>query len=531
MKLAATLFLCLAATVSAQERLTLTFALTPAQRADLDRLLANQHDPSHPEYRRWLTPAEFADRFGMDRVRLDEVADALRAEGFTVEPARSRRWIAITAPIDQTAAIAADRRRIVRRLPSHLSALIETVRAHGDIRWNAPRFTPQYALSDGAHALAPADLAAIYGTAGDGEGQSIAIVGQSNFYLSDVQAFREKFRLPDRVPRLVLVGDEPGFDPNGGMLEALVDLQWAGAVAPRADLIYVYARDVLDALHAAIDRNLAPVVNFSFGVCEANLPPALVDSLRLLAKQANAQGITWVASSGDSGAAACNLFGNHATLGLNVMFPASLPEVTGVGGTQLDEGSGSYWVDGAATRYIPEIAWNDTTRSPGFSATGGGASLLFPRPDWQRGHGVPLKDARHVPDVAFPASPFHNPYMAIAGNTLITLGGTSISGPVFSGVMAVVNQRAGRVGNINPLLYRAHDAGASWFHDVTGGDNIVQCVPGTKDCVDGVVGYRAGPGYDPVTGLGSIDIPAFVEGVRAYLLRPAFRLPSRAGKH
>jgi hypothetical protein len=496
-------------------RVTLTFPLTTAQEADLDRLLDAQQDPDSPEFHRWLTPEEFGERFGPAPEQLENVAAWLRAEGLTVEEtARGRRWIVASGAADQV-----DRTR--RRVPSHLAAVVPTV------RWTPPRLQPRQTVDDGSHALAPADLAAIYGVAGDGAGQTIGILGQSNFYLSDVAEFRSRFGLPERTPRVILVGAEPGFDPNGGMLEALVDLEWSGAVAPMADLVYVYARDIVDALRAAVDRNVAPVLNFSFGVCEANVPPPVIESIQALVRQANAQGITFVAGSGDNGAAACNYFGNVATLGLNVMFPASLPEATAVGGTLLNEGTGSYWSNGVATGYIPEIAWNDTPRRPVFTATGGGASMLYPKPRWQTGFGVPPENARHVPDVAFAASPVHNPYIAIAGNAIVLLGGTSVTAPVFAGVMAVVNQRVGRMGNINSMLYANHDEGspAPWFHDIVEGDNIVQCFPGTRDCVDGLFGYRAGPGYDPVTGLGSIDIPVFVNGVAARIGKRQIRRP------
>jgi subtilase family serine protease len=495
-------------------RITLTFSLTADQQSDLDRLLEAQHDPDSPEFHRWLTPEEFGERFGPTGQQLDDAAAWLRAEGLTVEDtARSRRWMVASGTSSPT------------RLPGHLAGVVATIRRQTELRWTPSRLQPRYAVDNGEHALAPADLAAIYGVAGDGAGQTIGILGHSNFYLADVQEFRARFGLPERVPRVILIGEEPGFDPNGGMLEALVDLEWSGAVAPKADLVYVYSRDILDALRAAVERNVAPVLNFSFGICEANVPPAEIETVQSLVRQANAQGITFVAGSGDNGSAACNHFGNVATLGLNVMFPASLPEATAVGGTLLNEGSGSYWSNGAATGYIPEVAWNDTPRRPVFTASGGGASMLYRKPRWQLGPGVPPKDARHIPDVAFAASPVHDPYVVIAGNTVVLLGGTSVTAPVFAGLMAVVNQRVGRMGNINPMLY-AHQA--PWFHDIVEGDNIVQCFPGTRDCVDGSFGFRAGPGYDPVTGLGSIDIPTFVNGVAARIgKRPIRRPPVR----
>src|SRR4029079_19315569 len=123
-----------------------------------------------------------------------------------------------------------------------------------------------------------------------------------------------------------------------------LDVQYAGAGAPGATIVYVYASGVDQALQYAVERNLAPIISFSWGVCE-------IQSggdwrwYRNVAQQAVAQGITWVASSGDTGAAACeNQSRDQVGIsGLAVEVPASVPEVTAVGGTTFAEGTGKYW--------------------------------------------------------------------------------------------------------------------------------------------------------------------------------------------
>ena len=87
--------------------------------------------------------------------------------------------------------------------------------------------------------------------------------------------------------------------------ESDLDLQWSSAVARGASLIFVYSYDVLDAVQYAIDQNLAPVISMSYGECEESDTKSGASTMRSWAKQAIAQGITWVAASGDSGAAAC----------------------------------------------------------------------------------------------------------------------------------------------------------------------------------------------------------------------------------
>jgi subtilase family serine protease len=234
----------------------------------------------------------------------------------------------------------------------------------------------------GQHYLAPDDLAMIYNInplyngGVNGSGQKIAIVGQGNINVADIQAFRTRFHLPPSDLQTVLVGPDPG---NGG-IEPYLDIEWAGAVAPNASIIYVYSRDANTAAQFVVDHNLAPVISESYGACEPEYTP----SLRSIAQQANAQGITWLAASGDSGAAGCELQGIHpqATRGMAVLFPASLPEVTAVGGSQFDEGSGNYWAttngtnSGSALSYIPETAWNENDNS-GLYSSGGGASIFF----------------------------------------------------------------------------------------------------------------------------------------------------------
>ncbi|MDE3194750.1 MAG: Ig-like domain repeat protein, partial [Acidobacteriota bacterium] len=388
---------------------------------------------------------------------------------------------------------------------------------------NTPDFT-----SGRSHYLAPGDFATIYNTeplaqAGyDGTGQSIAIVGQSDILIGDIRAFRTDFGLPPNDPKLVLVGADPGFSTDS-QFEANLDLEWSGAVAPKAAINYVYSADVFTALAGAVSLNLSPVISSSFGACEADAPP----SLRSIAQQANAQGITIVSASGDTGNAGCDLqndlsFGTH---GVQVQFPASLPEVTGVGGTMFDEGSGAYWnrsnssTGGSALSYIPETAWNETSVSFGLAASTGGASALYPKPAWQAGPGVAQDGMRDVPDLSLAAAAAHDPYLVtFHGNSLYAVGGTSASTPSFAGILALLNQYAVKqglqksagLGNINAQIYRMARSAPAAFHDIVSGNNIVPCLQGSPGCANGSFGYDAGPGYDQVTGLGSIDANVFV---------------------
>jgi subtilase family serine protease len=319
---------------------------------------------------------------------------------------------------------------------------------------------------------------------------------------------------------MVPTGTYPGFTTDE--IEADLDLEWSGAVARLANLIYVYSEDADYSAYYAIDNTLAPVISESFGLCEYQVASNRLglSNYQVEAQKGNVLGITWLASSGDSGAAGCDYDVAIATQGLGVSLPASVPEVTGVGGTEFNEAGLSYWsatnglYGGSASSYIPESSWNDTLASGGLAASGGGVSSVYGKPSWQAGPGVPGDGARDVPDVALDASNEHDPYIVISeGNTLL-VGGTSASAPSFAGMIAVLNQylvqndvqSSPGLGNINVKLYSMAAANSPGvFHDVTSGSNIVPCAPKTPDCSNGQFGYTAGVGYDLVTGLGSVD--------------------------
>ena len=510
---------------------TLLFKPAPA----IDAFLAEQQLPGSPNYRKWLTPEEFGDRFGLTVSDIAKVTSWLESQGLKVDKvARGRHWINFSGTAGQAARTFRTRFHRYRvngethfanvdepSIPAAFEDVVGGFLGLDDFKLRSNIVRPQYTSTKGVHTLVPDDLAAIYNIAPlyaagiDGEGQRIAIVGDSSLDLSDLRAFRKQFNLPFNDPIQILVGDDPGY--NDDVVESNLDIEWANAVARGAQIVYVYSQDVRDAAQFAVDENVAPVLSMSFGSCEAyNLV-----SFRAIAQQASAQGITWLASSGDTGAAECDRIAliPQAAKGLSVGFPASIPEITSVGGTQFDDANGKYWAatntaNGAsALGYIPETVWNDTPLVNGFSGGGGGASILFPKPYWQTGPGVPDDKARDVPDISLSASAEHVGYQVFVYGDLYSVGGTSASAPSLAGVVALLNQyltsksvlaKPG-LGNINPTLYRLAQSSNNIFHDVTTGDNAVRCALGTPNCVEGLVGYRAGPGYDQATGLGSID--------------------------
>jgi subtilase family serine protease len=587
---------------------TLVFHPSAAQQADLDHLLAQQRDRSSPNYHQWLTPAQFANRFGMTQDDINQAVSWLESQGFTVTSiANSRNQISFDGTVAQIESVFAT--EIHNYLvdgeihfanatnPSVPAALAASVLAVGHLHNFSPKpraivkkvsaeaADPHFTSSvSGSHFVAPGDFATIYDvgplyTAGfDGTGQSIAIVGQSTVNAVDLANFRSAAGLAAKTPQYVLApSTSTATRCSGDEGESDLDIEWSGAVAKNANIIFVYAglvgsdtcasraNSVWEALQTAVDNNVAPVISTSYGFCESGLGLSFTDTLRGWAQQANSQGQTIMSASGDDGAADCDFQVTSATQGIAVDAPASIPEVTGMGGSEFTgdaEGTASngnvaatqYWAGttgsdaiSSALSYIPEEAWNDTTlnlsQGGTIGASGGGASIYFTKAtgeaSWQTGVGVPNDNKRDVPDLSMNASPDHDGYLFCSedgakgalqttcssgfrdgsGGTLAVVGGTSAAAPTFSAITALLNQylvtkgfltKAG-LGNINPNLYYIAAGNPTALHDITTGNNIVPCTAGTTNCPATApfqYGFTAGTGYDQVTGLGSVDANA-----------------------
>ncbi|MCU1324152.1 MAG: Multicopper oxidase [Acidobacteriaceae bacterium] len=424
-----------------------------------------------------------------------------------------------------------------------------------------PQFTSN---TSGSHYVTPGDFYKIYDVSPifssgyNGSGITIAVMGQTDISISDVTAFRNaasasSTNFPSasfpasNLPSVFCIQTNaagtvttagivtsPASAPtcvgssSSDLAEAQLDVEWSGAVAPAAKILYVDSSDVLNiSLVQAINRNLAPIITISYGLCEPSGGANALAAYNQLFQQANAQGQTIVGPAGDSGATDCDYGGYPAVQGLAVDFPASSPNVTGIGGTMFNEDTGTYWqaasgsdVITSALGYIPETVWNETTATNGLSAGGGGASVLFSKPSWQVGTGVPADSVRDVPDVSLNAAASYEGYIfcssgsctngfrTAAGN-LNVVGGTSVGAPSFGGILALIQQQINsKMGNANPTIYglASKSNGSSIFHDVSTGNNSSPCVAGTPNCpTGGSIGYTATTGYDLATGWGSVD--------------------------
>jgi hypothetical protein len=580
----------LAAANTRLQGMSIRFTMTAAQEAALDQLLVDLQDPSSPRYHQWLTPAQFAAQFGLSSGDIAKITAWLTSQGFTVTGvAQGGTFVTFDGTVAQAQAAFATSIHSLSvngethfanitnaQVPSAFASVVAGITGLHDFRLKPrvrasvvkPEYTSSVSLS---HYLAPGDIYAMYDmepllTSGiNGTGVTLAVTGQVQITLSDVTAFRSASGLSANLPTPTPANGgalatnncsastssncpSPNLDDLG---ESSLDVEWSGAMAPSATVLYVNGQDIIaNSMTQAIDLNLAPIVTISYGNCEAGWGSSVLNILNQLFKQANAQGQTILAASADVGATDCDN-GSSAIEGLAVDFPASSPYVTGMGGTMLNEGTAlgatQYWNSnstssvanaGSAIGYMPETTWNEDSPGFFFSASGGGASAFFAKPAWQVETGapgmttlVPTDASRDLPDLALDAASVHDPYLfcaqgscvsgfrTAAGN-LTVAGGTSFDSQLFGGMLALIEQKVNAtnlkkgLGNINPTIYALGNSptyynptSTSVFHDITTGNNSNPCTAGTPNCpYGGSIGYTAGTGYDLATGWGSVDL-------------------------
>ena len=424
--------------------ITLVFNRSAAQQADLNTLLAAQQNPASPLFHKWLTPEQFGARFGMAQADLDKVEQWLQQQGFSVDwVARGRDMIRFSGTANQVNLAFQTEMHYYKGpdgvqhmgpstalyLPAAIAPTVDAIHDLVDLR---PRSThssvnriahPDYTFNNNGTQyvlFAPGDIKVAYDvnsliTGGfTGTGQTIAVMGQSEISATDITNFQDAAGLTEKTPNMILVPGtgSPAFSA-GDEGESDLDVEWSGAMAPGATIDFVYtgnssnSNGVFDSIAYAVDSQLGNIISVSYGSCETELTMDAF-SQDTTYQEAEAQGQSIVASSGDFGSTACYGFSNLTTTqqqALAVSYPASSEYVTGVGGTEISSANdavGTYWGSTAtntitlttALSHIPEVAWNDDalsgmsspTAGGGLSAGGGGVSTLYTsKPSWQTG--------------------------------------------------------------------------------------------------------------------------------------------------
>ena len=487
-------------------RMLLVLKRSVEQETALRKLLDDQQDKASPNYHQWLTPEQYGQQFGPTDTDLQTIASWLQSHGFEVGSTKGRTVLEFsgTAGQVQEAFHTTIDKYLVKgeqhwanasdpQIPTALTPAVAGVTSLNNFPRKAmnvplgvvkrvngkeisttrspnPLFTyPTYyqcSADNYCFDIAPYDFATIYNLlplwngGNDGTGVTIAISGETDIQLSDVEAFRSMFGLPANDPVFVPNGLDPGI--QGDESEADIDVQWSGAVAKGATIDFVISASTettsgvdLSAVYI-VDQNLAPIMSESYGECELGLGTAGNQFYNALWQQAAAEGITVFISAGDGGSAGCDNFDAQppapAQYGLQVSGYASTPYNVAVGGTDFNEFTNPtlYWSTtnnsttlASALGYIPEITWDSSCTSqafgpPNFSSSAetncndsrllgavdvvggsGGASNCtspsgntpsscaggYPRPSWQTGGGSFSNDGkRDIPDVSLFAS-------------------------------------------------------------------------------------------------------------------------------
>ena len=489
--------------VGAARPVTLTVALKYRNPALLERLIALQSTPGSPLYGHFLSNAQFDEAFGPSPAAYAATLSSLRGAGFRVlQTSANRTLIDIAgsaALVERTFGTVLH--RVVQagfgertlaagepRLPLELRANVEAVDGFDDVVWVQPLLRTHSAGGDLLPQLGPITFGGAYGPNAtsvgydlpvrhgfDGRGHGVGNVICGDFREVDLEAFLDYFVIPRRGPatdRIEVDGGAPYFppshDPQNCSIESSLDVQTIVGNAPgtsfREYLIPDLSnRHIEDAYNRVVSDNAVSVVNSSFGGCERQ-GPGFAKITDAIAAQGAAKGITFDASSGDFGSAVCSPKGVSA--------PASGPHFMAVGGTVLS-------VNLKTGVYKKETGW---------SGSGGGVSVIFGEPSYQKLIDGPLPGHRNVPDIALASVNV----ALLDGGSWFGADGTSWSAPLYAAFQSEIDQMTGvRAGLAAHAFYElaASSEPSDYFHDITTGSNGA---------------YHAKAGYDNVTGIGSV---------------------------
>ena len=472
-----------------------------------------------------LSRQEFAAGYGADPADLERIAQFARTNGLQiVESSIPRRTVVVSgtvAQMNRAFAVALGSyqspggnyrgREGTVQIPSELTDIVEGVFGL-DNRRMARSFNvlgPAQATTP----LTPPEVAKLYdfpAVPPTAAGQTIGLLEfGGGFITTDIQAYFTGLKLT--TPAIAVVGvdgaaNSPGSakSPNGDDAEVALDISVAGAVAQGAKIAVYFApwteQGWVDAVTTAIHdaTNKPSVISISWGWAEdegvdgLTWTQAAIDAVSATFQEASLLGVTVFAASGDDGSN-CQIGDGKA----HVIYPGSDPWVSSCGGTSISNVSGTT---------CTQDTWNDN------GATGGGISVVFPLPYWQNWAGVPASVnpgghvGRGIPDIAGNADPDSGYQLVLYGSPYGPVGGTSAVGPLYAGLVALLNANLGEpAGYLNYNLYAF--AGTDVYHDIADGQS---------NATNGAPGYKSGTGWDACTGFGSVDGTALMyalEGV------------------
>jgi subtilase family serine protease len=531
-----------AAAASPSQPLAMRLTMALRNRDELAKLLADQQDPSSPQYHRWLTPDAFTSRFGPTDADVARVTQWLKKKGFTVNSAdASTREVSFTGSVAQAQNVfgvkiaATTDGRLYSNIsdpvvPADLAPVVESIHGLDNLLHSKPLVrrvskpapsasSPASVVNNAGPAFGPADLYTFYDETPllnlniDGSGNGcIAVVEDSNIDQPAADAFNTQFGLPALTGanfNTVLVdGSDPG--QNNDEDETMVDVIYSHAVAPGSSIrIYLgnqkhtSASAILDAIHAAVTEKNSPcgAIGVSFSFCGGS--KSFYKTQNGFFAQAASQGQSVFVATGDDGAAGLKLNSKGKCVtgtSRNINELGASPNVTAIGGTEFAPN----YSGGDDVGSVPETVWND-----GDGAAGGGESKVFNKPTFQKGL-IKKDKKRDVPDISFAASPATPGFFFGGRDThdvptvVCCIGGTSLGAPAWSGISQLISQANGAaIGNLNARIYQLGakaNAATTGIRDVTSGNTNF----------NRVTGFSATTGYDKASGWGTVDMGIFV---------------------
>ena len=526
------------------QHMLLQLRRSPEMEAALEKAVAERENPQSKVYHQWLTAEQLGEKYGPAEADIETVTDWLSAQGFQVNQVyKNGMTIDVTGTAGTVLAAfhtqihqykVSGKEHIANATSPQIPAALAPV-VSGFVSLNnfMPKplvskpgknfSTPCTGCPDGFDGIeqydeAPADLATIYNVNPlykakkpiTGKGQTVVVLERTNILPADVTTFRKAFGLSSYAGTFTQIHPgagctDPGTNADEG--EAALDAEWAGAVAPDANVVLASCADTttsfgpLIAAQNLLDSDTPPpIMSLSYGGCEAGNGPVFNAYVNAVWQQAASEGVSVFVSAGDSAAAGCDNpdlpSPNFAIDGIAANALGSTPYNLVAGGTDfLDtfEGANStYWsttntATGKSVKsYVPEIPWNDScgsnilylylgyTSSLGFCNSevggnflniigGGGApSFIYAKPYWQQAvPGIPNDGKRDLPDVSlFASNGFWNHAIlfcmsdtAQGGTTcdytngtdefFNSAGGTSFVAPQLASIQALINQKAG----------------------------------------------------------------------------------------
>ena len=492
--------------------------------ANLDKFVDDLGDPASGMYHHFLTQQQFVEKFGPTPQQYADTVKQLQDAGFTVTHQFANRTVidaSVPAPTAEkyfsteihNVRLPDGVARYINTKPETIPAqLAQTVyqvvgldSAHmmhpqyrfptnrsnvtipkGQVSPNkktAPLFGPDNGYGPGVYRASydfPAKMT--------GKGQATGVVGDADFLDSDLTGFLSYFDEKQSVPTTRVAvdgGAPPGL--TGDSVETELDVETVVGIDPDTAL-YLYTvpgepdlRYFTDMYNQAVQDNKVGTVNTSYSECETAFVPSFPKAADKIFEQGAAEGITFHASSGDDG-----VYTYGCSNEVSVGTPTDTPHNVSIGGTTEE-------VDHTTGQETSEVGWS--------YGTGGGVSVVFKVPSYQKGVKNVIKGGRNLPDVAFDADPNTGTSLYYNGRFQGPIGGTSLASPIFGAGMTAVNQlNKSRAGYLNPTMYKAwakvgYGKGKkAYFRDIT----------------QGTIGvYSAMTGYDQMSGIGAMLFGTF----------------------